>query len=234
MRELSRFDSLFTSPDKYTIKKVQAILTYLQSYYFPQLVGSGYHVLSTIPVWKSGPTLPPFALTSVTFRIHSKTEVTRMTYTNTKSSSQPVIVILGMAGGRPFPEVPVLPEWIVRPTKTTYHGSINISGRAFLDRLLQQFSQVNATTTIVPIFDGIDDEGWKLELVTWDKHPTKRRRAPKFVPVKGKGDEKWLRYRWQERDVWTHEHEGGGSLSAGAFGVSCEYIMTMPNCSPDV
>ena len=68
IHEFSNFDGLFNSHDKRPIDKVQALVTYLQSYYFTQLIASGFHVLYTLPVWKAGATLTANALTEALHR----------------------------------------------------------------------------------------------------------------------------------------------------------------------
>lgn len=222
--ELSRFDSILTSRDKFAVHKIRSVISYIQSYYLPQLVSSGHHIFQTIPLWKPSPKLSSTALTAVTFQIFSKGPVTRQSSVSQSRSLQPVILILGMTGGRSLPDIRFKEwqQWILRPTKGTPAGTVNMSARVFLEDFFVLLSRVNALTTVLPMFEGVEEDNkWNIKLTTWSQHPLRQGRPSNFTPIKMKGDEGVLKYKWQHRDAWTYEHEGDGNIATGACSVSC-------------
>ncbi len=227
IHEFSRFEGLFTAQHKRPIDKVQAIVTYLRNYYFPQLVSAGYHVLHTNPVWKASPSisLPCHALTSVVFHVYSKSTITRQTWSDLSRSAEPVIVVLGMSGGRPLPalQLQFSTEWVARANEGVSYGTLSLSRRVFLEeRLLDLLSRVNAVTTVLPSFSGIEENKWNLELTTWANHPMRADRPCRFFRMDQGDLPGILKYKWEHRDVWNYEHEGSKYIMNGTYSVSCE------------
>jgi len=127
-------------------------------------------------------------------------------------------------------------EWVTRSKGQVGTGTICLSRKVFLEeRLLGLLSGINATTTIVPIFPGSDDDDdcvalftgleaseWGLSLATWGKrNMTRRKRGLKcdweFNAASGG-------YKWDYTDKWSYEHEGShDDANNGIYNVSCQF-----------
>ncbi|EED84148.1 predicted protein [Postia placenta Mad-698-R] len=164
--DFSTFEGLFNK-GKYThgaIDNVLAARHYVEKQYLPHLVHSGLHIIHTVPVWTSGPaeSLPSCALTSFTFHVYSKTEITRHSWAH--GALEPVIIVLGMTKYRELPSMHLeySANWDIRVTKGVSHGTVCVSRSAFMEtRLLRLLEQVNSLTTVVPKFYGVHDGDWE-------------------------------------------------------------------------
>ncbi|THH28534.1 hypothetical protein EUX98_g5660 [Antrodiella citrinella] len=222
VHEFSSFEGLFQSYDKRPIDKVQAIVTYIKNHYFEQITSSGYHILNTIPVWKTGSTPPSYGLTSITYHVYCKHVLERHTWGAFSKADEPVIILLGMTGFRPLPSLTLKfsTNWIAQAIKGVSYGTVSLSKRVFMEeRLLTLLARINALTTIVPLFAGVDNGAWRLELTTWAKHEIRKSRACNWVAVQGEGG--LLKYKWEHRDEWNYEHEGSDHITNGRYTTSC-------------
>lgn len=225
--ELSKFDGLFTDTEKRPIDKVQAMITYVRDYYFKELMASGYHVLHTIPVWKKGSELPLYALTDLLFHVYCETEVTRQTFTSQSRSKEPVMMIMGMTGNRPLPAVnlKLSANWIARAGRLCQFGTVCVSADILLkSRLLRLLSDVNAITTMIPVFAGVNGDNWNLELVPWYEHNLRRLQPSTFVLC----NDRSLQYAWYHQESWTYEHLGSMFSSKELYTVSCAWFFALP------
>ncbi|KAJ3554928.1 hypothetical protein NM688_g2854 [Phlebia brevispora] len=220
--EFSTFDGLFHAQDRRAIDKVQAIVTYLQSYWFPQLISSGYHVLYTIPIWDTKVTRPAHALTDAHFEVYSKTVLDLYNWGQVTAGNEPVIAILGMMNGR-IPRswhLSYSTSWIMRATRGISYGTVALSREIFLtERLRPLLSRINAVTTIVPLPFAIENGVWKLELSTWADSTTRRGSDSNWVLESGEPGV--LKYHWKHLDGWTYRHEGSDNITNGAYTVLC-------------
>ena len=129
----------------------------------------------------------------------------------------------GMTGFKPMPSrrLAFSTNWVVRANKNVSHGTVSISRHVFMDeRLLKLLAKINTFTTIVPLFSGVENGVWKLELTTWGQHPMRKNRACEWKAVSER--EGHLKYKWQHRDGWSYEHEGSSDIVNGSYSVSCE------------
>ncbi|EKM54017.1 uncharacterized protein PHACADRAFT_196455 [Phanerochaete carnosa HHB-10118-sp] len=152
LHESSRFDGLLTVLNKRSIDKVQAAVVYLRDFYLKQLVSAGHHVLYTIPVLNRPSAELYQCLTSVVFHIYSETS-SEHSWNEQSRASEPIVIILGMCGGRPMPASALRysTEWIVRVGRFSSYGTAAISGGLFLrEKLLRKLSEINTRTTIIP------------------------------------------------------------------------------------
>ncbi|KAI9068126.1 hypothetical protein FKP32DRAFT_1672524 [Trametes sanguinea] len=165
--------------------KIDAVVWYLTQHYFPAVAKHGFNVLSSIPVFKAGPSLPSYALTSVSFQVYSKDEVTRSNWMQVSAGSEPILVILGMTGSRPLPptRLQYSTNWIAQPPRGVSHGTICISYEAFKQRLLDLLAKVNAQTSFIPIADNeaLDFFG-SLTLRAWENSDRHKRLSAAFQP----------------------------------------------------
>ncbi|EKM54028.1 uncharacterized protein PHACADRAFT_257609 [Phanerochaete carnosa HHB-10118-sp] len=224
LHESSRFDGLFTAQNKRSIDKVQAAVVYLRDYYLKQLVSAGHHVLYTIPVL-SRPSAELYqCLTSVVFHIYSKKISSEYNWNEQSRASEPIIIILGMCGGRPMPAsvLQYSTEWVVRAGRFSSYGTAAISGGLFLrERLLRRLSEINTRTTVIPRFSGIERDTWKLKLSCWSDHPERQNENCVFTLDPGSRADGSLRYFWQHHDKYNYEHRGGNYIMTGQYSVAC-------------
>lgn len=222
VHEFSSFEGLFQSHEKRPIDKVQAVVTYLKKYYFDQITSAGYHILNTIPVWQPGSTPPSYGLTECNFHVYCKHVLERHSWGTFSKADEPAIVIIGMTGFRPMPSntLKFSVSWIAQAIRGISYGTVCLSKRVFMDeRLLKLLARVNALTTIVPLFAGVDNGAWRLELTTWAKHEIRKNRACDWVAVNKEGG--ILKYKWEHRDGWSYEHEGSDHITNGIYTTSC-------------
>lgn len=225
MHEFSSFEGLFYAQDRHAIDKIQAVVTYIQSYYFPQLVSSGYHILYTVPLWKGGVERPAHALTDVVFHIYAQSTIGRYNWGQISSSTEPALVILGMTNYRVLPALYLkyVGSWLIRATRGISYGSIALSKRVFLEeRLRPLLSRINAVTTIVPLPFTIENGNWKLELTTWADSSVRRGSDSNWVLEQA--DSGVLKYYWKHLDGWTFLHEGSDSSTNGSYNVLCKSL----------
>jgi hypothetical protein len=106
-------------------------------------------------------------------------------------------------------------------TKREVHGVVTLSKKSFLEGLiLAAFAKINAETTLVARFAGVDGGKWFLDLDRWSMHERKKLVDARAWSVERAG---YLAYDWEHSDDWTYVHNGGPSdPSNGKFAVSCE------------
>lgn len=120
-------------------------------------------------------------------------------------------------------------DWVAHAGKSWSHGTVSISGGVFLrEKLLPILSEVNAATTIVPNFSGIERDKWKLELKSWAEHPKHKPRDCPWTLVPGSGSDGSLRYQWKHHDRYNYEHQGGSYITNGVYSVfSTSFSLTV-------
>lgn len=227
IEEHSHFDSkLCCTPDM-----VQDLIAYIRKFYLQELVSKGDHILYTIPIWRGHRDVPVYGLTDVTFHLHSRETVTRKTAFQGGRVTEPVILITGMSGRRPFP-TRITPSfssaWVARTPNSTAYGTICLSNRVFFrHKLLSIISGVNRRTTVIPILSGVDGKEWELQLVPWETHPSRKSSTCPFAPAAATTAEKdagLLKYQWEHCDVYNYEHRGGIREMNGKYTAMCEWL----------
>ena len=221
----SHFDGLFSeNVQRSSILKVKALSTLIREQYLPSLMTAGYHVVHTIPVWKGG-NLPIGAFTDFHFRVVSETVVTRKTLKGRSHCNDPIIMIAGVSSSKSLPQLRLdLPfAWLIRMGRLMRSGSVILSHNLFLEpKLLKICSAVNALTTLVPFFTGLNGPNWGLRLVPWAEDEDRKHVSSNFeletdCPVEGE-----LRYGWQHEARWTYEQLGHSFSSRQKYTASCE------------
>lgn len=208
--------------------RLQTIVYYVKEY-LVVLAAAGHHIIQSIPTFKNGSSVP-VGLTDVSYQIVSREEVTVQNCTRKRSTADaPVILIVGVCGARALPAVEL--DWASglvfnrRSAKTM--GMACLSRAAFLEgRVLRILAQVNAATTIVPVFAGVIDGEWHCDLTTWEQHDYRKGKECRWKRVAdgaAGGEAGYVEYEWQHRDDWNHEHEGTDGEKAGEYHLSCEY-----------
>ncbi|KAI0700948.1 hypothetical protein BC835DRAFT_323570 [Cytidiella melzeri] len=220
--ECSRFNGLISNMQRQSATKVQALISLLREKYFPQLMAAGYHVVHTIPTWKNSASLPPWAHTDIEFHVASDTTVTRKTQKARLDSSEPVIVILGMTAGRPMPPAAKIADWMVRLGRTLHCGAVCLSRNIFLNpTVLRLFASVNASTTLIPFFTGVNGPNWGLRLVPWSKDEDRKNQSSDFKLEEDLDLAGGLRYKWQHQARWTYEQLGSSWSSQQKYIAYC-------------
>ncbi|KAH9854755.1 hypothetical protein C2E23DRAFT_726184 [Lenzites betulinus] len=204
------------------ILKLQAVIYYLTQHYFLQLCAEGMSVISSVPVWKTGNSLPSYALTSVAFHVYTRVEVARHNWAHVPAGMEPIVVVLGMTGFRPLPaaQLEFSTCWIVQANRGFSHGTLSIARRVFIEeRLLALLSNVNALTTLIPLmvdpllgFHGV-------RLKKWAEHEQRKDRPSKWQLQQS--EEGCLKYIWEHCEEWRYKTEGSGDMMNATHGISC-------------
>ncbi|OSD05189.1 hypothetical protein PYCCODRAFT_1443501 [Trametes coccinea BRFM310] len=169
------------------LMKVEAIVCIereTQQQYLPAISKHGLNVLLSVPVFKPGPFLPSYALTSIAFQVYSRDEVTRFNWMEVTAGMEPIVVILGMTGSQPLPPTPRLQystNWIAR--KGFSHGTICISYAAFRERVLSLLAKVNAQTSFIPIVNNESADFFgSMVLRAWENSDRHKNLPATFQP----------------------------------------------------
>ncbi|OSD07148.1 hypothetical protein PYCCODRAFT_1358933 [Trametes coccinea BRFM310] len=197
--------------------QLEATIWYLKLQYFRAIREQSLHVLSSIPVFKSGNSLPSYALTSVTFQVYSNKPVTSRNWMHVPAKIEPILVILGMSGWRPLPadRLEYSTNWVVQPQRGgASHGTIGISHRIFTqDRLFHLLSTLNALTTLIPVvfnpllgFHGVN-------LKTWAEHEQRKDRPSDWQLV-SPATADHTKYLWEHSEEWRYKLSGNGEIDA--------------------
>lgn len=229
--EFSSFEGLFHhsfshSNEHRPIEQVQAVVHYIQGHYLPHLAHSGLSIIHTVPVWRTKTSLTSVSLTTMHFHVYSKTEITRRNWAHVTAGLEPVIAVLGMTEFRPLPALRL--EYssglIIHASRKISYGTVVISRSTFMEkRLLDILSLINARTTVIPLFSGVVDGVWQLQLTTWGEHQFRSSQTCKWEEVsEGTGS---MKYRWQHRDGWKYEHEGSGEIDNGTYSILCKLLV---------
>ncbi|KAI0667589.1 hypothetical protein C8Q78DRAFT_981541 [Trametes maxima] len=205
------------------ILRLQAVVHYLSEFYFPALCRDGLNVISSVPVWKSGTSLPSYALTSVGFHVYSRIDVTRYNWTHVTAGMEPIIVIVGTTGYRPLPSriLEFSTGWIVNANGAFSHGTLSISKRVFIEeRLLYLLANVNALTTMIPVMIDPLQGSHGLTLKRWADHDLRKDRPSKWVRLPSDG-EGCLKYLWEHSEEWRYKLSGSGDIMNATQAISC-------------
>ncbi|KAM5533454.1 hypothetical protein V8D89_012892 [Ganoderma adspersum] len=224
LHDYSTFGDLITDDDsRASILKLQAIVHYITKHYFPAVCKEGLNVISSIPVWKSGKSLPSYALTGVAFDVYSKVEITRHNWTHVTPGTEPIIVVLGITGFRKLPSrnLDFSTGWVVQSNKGFSHGTISISKRVFIEeRLLHLLERINGLTTVIPSTPDML-QGFKgLSLKSWAEHEQRKDRPSKWKLQPSDGDG-YLKYLWEHSEEWTYKLRGNSNMMSAIQGISC-------------
>ncbi|PIL22598.1 hypothetical protein GSI_15287 [Ganoderma sinense ZZ0214-1] len=224
LHDYSTFGDLTTSGDnRASILKLQAVVYYLAKHYFPAVCKDGLNVISSIPVWKTGKSLPSYALTDVAFHVYSKVEITRHNWTHVAPGMEPIVVVVGTTGFRTLPskQLDFSTGWIVQGNKGFSHGTISISKRVFIEeRLLNLLSRVNGLTTLIPSTPDMSQAFQDLSLKPWADHELRKDRPSKWELQPSDGDG-YLKYLWEHSEEWVYKLRGNSNMMSGTNGISC-------------
>lgn len=221
--ELCTFDGLDNDSDRIQVEKQVAIREFVQVY-LKTLVRDGHHVIHSVPIFCPGVDLQ-FGLTSAEFKVITKTVVT---VNNCRRAiplaDAPVILVLGMCGGRPMPPIDIkwLCAWIISTKSNKTIGTLGLSRETFLEGvLLKKLMFINKRTTIVPKMASVINGVWKFELSQWSDHSMLAGTDCRWKLASA--DNGKLVYGWEHRTAWSHEHEETSQDDRnGEYALSCE------------
>ena len=199
---------------------------YLTQHYFFAICKDAQNVVSSVPVWKSGTSLPSYALTSVAFQVYSKVEITRHNWAHVTAGMEPIVVVFGMTGFRALPSnhLDYSTGWIVQGNKGFSHGTISIARRVFIEeRLLNLLSRVNALTTLIPATPDGMQAFHGLKLQPWAEHE-KRKDRPSKWELQPSDTDGSLKYMWEHCEEWRYNLKGNSNMMSAAHGISCESL----------
>lgn len=207
--------------DLHSNRTAQIVIPLLREHYLGDLSSAGHHILFTVPVWKTAASAPTHGLTSVSFHTCANSSTDPLTGRNSIPSSEAVIVILGMSGGRPLPS-PNLNDstyWVARSHQALAYGTVCISRDVFLrDQLLPLLVDFNAATTVIPSTFGISRDRWQLDLTNWARHPKRKAGDCPFSPqVASDDDIECLRYQWRHQVRHVYDYQGGVYLPDATY-----------------
>ncbi|KAI0754908.1 hypothetical protein C8Q80DRAFT_1094717 [Daedaleopsis nitida] len=224
IHDYSTFGDMGSGGDnRSSILKLQAVVYYLTQFYFPAICDDAQNVISSMPMWKSGSSLPSYALTTIAFQVYSKVEITRHNWAHVTAGMEPIVVVFGMTGFRPLPSkhLDYSTAWIVQGNKGFSHGTISISKRVFIEeRLLNLLSRVNALTTMIPTTPDAFQAFHGVKLQPWAEHEKRKDRPSKWElqPTDGDGT---LKYLWEHSEEWRYNLKGNSNMMSAAQGISC-------------
>ncbi|KAF7366826.1 hypothetical protein MSAN_00940900 [Mycena sanguinolenta] len=211
----SSMPSVWHDGELLATEKLESFVYFMRKY-FLELSAAGHNIIHSIPILSEH---HHFGLTSASYQIVSKDVVT---VTNCMFKREaPVLMVVGMTGGRPLPAVTISwgYGWVI-PGRTPSHGTICLSSKAFLEgKLLSALEVVNRRTTVVPRFPGEQEEEWKVHLTTWDNHRYRKNELCNWKQVPS-SNSSWLEYAWEHRDEWSYEHDSTRN-KAFAFSILC-------------
>lgn len=205
------------------VDKLETAIRYITTY-LGHLAHHGHHIIHSVPLFDAH-SKSAFGLTSVVHHVVTKHQITLSNCAHArKSAESPVILIMGMCGGRTLTFNP--PHWgsgwVIAGKTTRSLGTICLSKEAFLEgTLLHHLADINAMTTIVPNFAGIIDGEWSFDLTTWAQHPFRKNKVCRWK--QDKIQDGCLKYIWEHRQGWTHQHEGSdGNEQSGEYTIECK------------
>ena len=210
---------------------MQAAVYYVTQHYFPAICKDAQHVISSVPIWKSGKSLPSYALTSVAFHVYSKVEVTRHNWSHVVPGMDPIIVVFGMTGFRPLPSehLEYSTGWVVQGNRGFSHGTTSISKRVFIEeRLLALLSRVNALTTLIPLNPDAFQALHGLRLLPWAQHEQRKDRPSKWE-LQPSDRDGTLKYLWEHCEEWRYNLRGNSNIMSAAHGISCRWLFAVPH-----
>ncbi|KAI0676217.1 hypothetical protein C8Q78DRAFT_995876 [Trametes maxima] len=194
-------------------RDLQSLLVYISKAYFEALRREGLHVIASIPTWPTGVGAPPYAMTTVDFRIHCDREVTRDNWAS-MTTNPPVLLVVGICGSDDMPSKDLSPSTMfiprLRDSRLGFsHGTVAIAKQTFIERaVLVPLARVNALTTLIPEKSALLPGSRPLKLKTWfaiagedvQSFPTNWCCQPP--------DERgFLRYLWSHKAELTYRYE---------------------------
>ncbi|KAI5120808.1 hypothetical protein M0805_003206 [Coniferiporia weirii] len=226
---LSTIPGLLGGTDYRNIRaRREALIYYIQTYYFPVFMCAHHHVLYTIPLLGQTSPGPQFQrLTSLKFQIlpfnygHGTKYLEGLYGAHRSIFERNMIVIMGTLDGRQLPAhtLPRDTNWVSGLGKDIPFGTVCLSRKVFLEsRLLSLLERINRDTTVVPTFSGVSDGEWLLKLTTWGKHEMKKNYPCKWREVTTCGDS--LDFEWKNCDEWRYKNEGDFDGN-GHYTVTC-------------
>ncbi|TFY80143.1 hypothetical protein EWM64_g3867 [Hericium alpestre] len=203
-------------------KRREALVEYFTRYYFPTLAQGGLDVLYTLPVSATS----AFSITSIDFQVCPFTFGPDDEYVEGIRGRQRamfernMIIFVGMAEGRSFTRsIPHSGTWAFGLNREITQGTVILSREVFLkNKLSSLLSYINASTTVIPTFSGVEEGKLELTLKTW-KDSAKAGRDCSFK--QSSSSDGRLEFIWHNVDRWAYEHEGGVDNSC-TYRVSCE------------
>lgn len=205
------------------VEKLNTAISYFHKY-LGELAFHGHHIIHSVPLYQDDCSSNfQFGLSSVAHYISTKSNITAENCCHArKSVDAPVVLVLGMTGGRQLVFNP--PKWgagWVAGTKSSL-GTVCLSREAFLEGvLLKSLAKVNAMTTIVPNFAGVIDGKWNFDLTTWSQHQFRQSRECSWTQEAS--HDGCLYFVWEHRDLWAHEHDATyGVQRNGEHSLDCK------------
>lgn len=140
-------------------------------------------------------------------------------------------MLLGICEGRPLPQLPLRGAmgWAAHQRPAGPFGAISLSSDTFLQaRLLPLLFDVNAQTTLLPMFSGVQRDKWKLVLKRWSDDTNRVADDCALLRAADNGDSAVLKYKWYHFDEYGHKHEGGSYVMNGMYTVSSTPYVSFP------
>ncbi|KAI0706320.1 hypothetical protein C8Q76DRAFT_818580 [Earliella scabrosa] len=202
--------------------KLEAAKHYITKHYFIDICKDAQNVISSVPVWKSGTSLPSlYALTSVEFQVYSKVEITRHNWAHVTAGMEPVVVVFGTTDFRNLPSkhLDYSTGWVVQGNNVFSHGTISIAKHVFILNLL---SRLNALTTLIPPppADGMQAfHGFKLQ--PWAEHEKRKDTSPSDWELQPSDTDESSKYMWEHCEEWRYKLKGTSRKMRATHEISC-------------
>jgi hypothetical protein len=134
-------------------------------------------------------------------------------------------------------DTPLLPGPYGAPSLLPPHGTLLLARDSFLERqILNPLAKVNALSTILCKFKGVDKTHWDLTLETWQNDPMKSDSADDCRWDVDTSSGEGLRYKWEYVEELRYEADGRANRDGSylmtskilSFGVYLALMLRQP------
>ena len=205
--------------------------------YIKGFVQAGHHVLYVLPIHsrehiasKPNAHRHAHATTDIAFSIvpFSLSAFNRHTFQGLWGPSHHIvernmIVFYGVTGDAKLGDRPLLPGPYGPPSIHPPHGTLLLDREAFLvPHILKPLGKINALSTVLCNFSGVNKTHWDLTLKTWMEHPMKLDSGDDCQWVIDERGNDGLHYKWDYSEEWKYESNGA---RVGTYSVTGECFL---------
>ncbi|KAF5373377.1 hypothetical protein D9757_009753 [Collybiopsis confluens] len=216
----SSFGSLIQTKETEVIRSLYGSLsTNFFERYIKAFVQAEQHILYTIPISSHDHhihgaadiafSIVPFSLSS--FNGHVFQGIGGKSHHIVERN---MIVFYFVTRGTKHPNPP-LPGPYGAPSPHPPHGTLLLSRQKFLEAcILQPLAQINARTTILCTFKGVQRNNWNVSLETWNNQRLNDECEWELEANRGGS----LQYKWANSEEWRYDAHGRG-IATGTYSV---------------
>ncbi|KAF5375463.1 hypothetical protein D9757_009960 [Collybiopsis confluens] len=207
----SSFGSLIETKEASIIRSVYGSLsTNFIERYIHAFADAGQHVLYTIPIDRHVHGVADITFSIVPFSLSSfNGHIFQGLWGKSHHIVERNMIIF-------YTPDPSTPGPFGHPSPHPPHGTLLLSRDRFLGTyILKPLAQINARTTILCSFKGVERDNWHVSLETWDKQRLHDDCEWELVENRGGS----LQYQWENSEEWQYDAHGRG-IAAGTYTVN--------------